>query len=276
MDARVWIRSTFSGLLLLFSLEVAAVEIVGHRGASHDAPENTLAAFRLAFSRGADAVECDVHLSADGRLVVIHDADTKRTTGRRLVVARSNWEQLLALDAGSWKGERFRGERLPLLEQVLELVPPGRGLLIEVKCGPEMVPRLLPLLQERTDGRRLLVISFNLEVVSRLKQRRPGQRVLWLVKARRRPGGGFRPHPRDIVATARDNHLDGLGLDRRGVNDDIMAAARAAGLAVYVWTVDDQAEARQLVERGATGIITNRPGWLRGRLEEGRNPPGDD
>src|SRR4029453_13086438 len=89
--------------------------VLGHRGASADAPENTLAAFRLARAQGADGVELDVRRCATGEVVVIHDGDARRTAGAPLRIAEAPLAALRALDAGAWKGERFRGERIPLL-----------------------------------------------------------------------------------------------------------------------------------------------------------------
>src|SRR5262249_38764427 len=99
------------------------MEIIAHRGASHDAPENTLAAMRLAWAQGADAIECDVHLARDGELVVVHDPDARRTTGVALEVARASVAELQQLDAGRWKDARFAGEKIPTLDEVLALVP---------------------------------------------------------------------------------------------------------------------------------------------------------
>ena len=120
-----------------------AVEIVAHRGASHDAPENTLAAVKLAWERDADGVEVDVYLTKDGRIAVLHDKTTKRTTGVDRPVAEMTLSELHELDAGSWQDPRWKGERIPSLEEVLDLVPPGKKMYVEVKCGPEIVPELV-------------------------------------------------------------------------------------------------------------------------------------
>src|SRR5580698_8356847 len=102
------------------------MEIIAHRGSSFEAPENTLAAVNLAWRQRADAVEIDVHLSRDGRLVVIHDSNTRRTTGVNRKVARQTLAELHALDAGRWKGLTWLGEKIPSLEEVLASVPPGK------------------------------------------------------------------------------------------------------------------------------------------------------
>jgi len=118
------------------------VEIIGHRGASFDAPENTLASVHLAWAQGADAVEIDVHLSLDGRLVAIHDANTRRTTRVNRKVARQTLAQLRALDAGRWKAPRWAGEKIPTLEEVLGTIPPGQRLFVEIKSRADAAPEL--------------------------------------------------------------------------------------------------------------------------------------
>jgi glycerophosphoryl diester phosphodiesterase len=105
--------------------------IIAHRGASHDAPENTLASVNLAWEIGADAAEVDVHLSKDKRIMVIHDGDTKRTTGENMLIRESMSSDLRSLDASN-SMDQFRGERIPFLEEVMATVPEGKVLFVEV------------------------------------------------------------------------------------------------------------------------------------------------
>src|SRR3954454_13113161 len=102
------------------------VEIIGHRGAASDAPENTLASFRLAWEQQADAIECDVRLSKDVHIVAIHDAETKRTAGVDVAVVDQTLAELRRLDVGRWKDERFAGEPIPTLAEILTTVPVGK------------------------------------------------------------------------------------------------------------------------------------------------------
>ncbi len=123
-------------------------ELIGHRGASFDAPENTLAAFRLAWEEGADGVEGDYRLTLDGEIVCLHDPTTRRTAGINLAVAKATLAQLRELDVGSWKGEQWAGEPIPTLREVIATVPPGKRLFIELKSGPEILLPLAAILAE--------------------------------------------------------------------------------------------------------------------------------
>ncbi|MCB1806648.1 MAG: glycerophosphodiester phosphodiesterase, partial [Candidatus Competibacteraceae bacterium] len=120
--------------------------IIAHRGASGEAPENTLAAFDLAWRQQADGIELDVRLSRDGRVMVHHDPTTKRLTGTDLSIADSTSDALRQLDFGIWKGPEFAGQRMPVLDEVLAAAPPGKQVVIEIKCGPEIIPALSQVL----------------------------------------------------------------------------------------------------------------------------------
>lgn len=239
------------------------MEIIAHRGASHDAPENTLAAIRLAWQQNADAVEIDVRLSRDGALVVMHDDNTRRTAGHDAKIAAQTLEELKRLDAGSWKGAPFAGETIPTLGEVLAELPAGKGLVIEVKdARPEVVPALQSALaQSGVLPAQLLLIGFDYEQVKRLKSALPQLRVLLLRSAPLAV--------EELIALCRDASLDGVDLQHAfPLDEKAIAKLRAAGLAWYVWTVDDANIARRLVAAGVDGITTNRPGWLREQLRK--------
>ena len=112
--------------LLLSGANLFAVEIIAHRGASYDAPENTLASMRLGWEQKADSNELDVYLSKDGQIVLLHDATTKRTAGKDKPVIEQTVEELRTLDAGSWKGTQWAGEKIPTLAETLQILPEGK------------------------------------------------------------------------------------------------------------------------------------------------------
>ena len=109
--------------------------LTAHRGASHNAPENTMAAFNLAWQENADGIEGDFYLTSDGQIVCIHDATTARTGDIDLTVATSTLAELKAVDVGSWKGSEWSGEQIPTLEEVLSCIPTGKYIQIEIKAG---------------------------------------------------------------------------------------------------------------------------------------------
>lgn len=243
------------------------VEIIAHRGASFDAPENTLAAIKLAWEQGADACEFDVWLSRDGQIVLIHDRDTKRVAGLDRPVVEQTYAELRRLDVGRWKQERFAGERIPLLAEVLATVPAGKRVFIEVKCGPEIVPELTRVLTASPLAReQVAVISFHEEVIAAWKKRRPDWQAYWVVnidpKKRKQP-----TLAENLIQIAKTIGADGLDLSAHSNLDSAFAKkVQAAGLTLYVWTVNDVQVARRMLDLGVAGITTDRPGWLRQQL----------
>jgi len=262
--------------LLLASLPVSGVlagsatEIIAHRGASHDAPENTLASFRLGYAQLADACELDIHLSRDGCVVVLHDHDTARTAGVKLSLAGTSCAELRRLEIGQWgrwQGSAF-AEKIPLLSEVLTLVPADRRLFIEIKVGSEILPELDRVL--RASGvppDRLSIITFNLDVARAAKRLLPVREVCWLHGYDQDGETGRFPEIDDLIGRTAEAGLDGLDLHWKFPIDAAFAAkVHAAGLKLYTWTVDDVAVARAQRTAGVDGITTNRPGWLREQL----------
>jgi glycerophosphoryl diester phosphodiesterase len=233
--------------------------VLGHRGASGDAPENTLAAFRLAVAQGADGVELDVWRCATGELVVFHDEDATRISGAALVIPDAPLGEIRGLDAGAWKGPAFRGERVPLLAEVLDALP-GAIVNVELKSrdGDDQRPAaaLARLLAARADTARILVSSFDPRLLVAFRREAPGIAIGVLVEDTPPSRAGaavalraLRPqavHPDRVLATA-----------------DRMRRWRRRGLAVNVWSVDDPAEAERLCRLGAAGLMTDFPARVR-------------
>ncbi len=142
---------------------------MAHRGASYDAPENTMASVELAWQQNADAVEVDVHLTKDKNIVVIHDRKAKRTGGLNKKIEKLTLEELRTLDFGSWKGAEWSGERIPLLSEVIETVPEGKKLFVEVKCGPEIIEPLDILLDQNIiPFSNIFIMHFNLNTLLKI------------------------------------------------------------------------------------------------------------
>ena len=216
-------------------------------------PENTLPAFLYAWSRdgNADAAEVDVHLTRDGEIVAIHDETTERTAGAPWRVAERTLAELRTLDAGSWKGARFAGIRLPTLAEVLATVPAGKRLYTEIKCGSEIVDRLT--LVVRASGLtpwQVPIISFDFDAIRAAKQAMPEHECYLLVES---------DPPLGTVERA---GLDGIDFFH-GCSPGLAARLRERGLKSVVWTVNDEATARRLAAEQVGGITTDLPRQLR-------------
>lgn len=259
-------RTSLVALLLVAPL--SAVEIVAHRGASFDSPENTVAAMKLAWQQKADCSEFDIYLSKDGKIVVLHDADLKRVAGVDRKIGDLTAAESTALDVGSWKGTQFKGEKLPTLEAMLASVPEGKRVFIEVKCGPEIVPELDRVLKASgLKPEQTAVIAFDSAVIAAMKKARPDILAYWLVSLAAKKD---KPSPKveSLIETGKNIKADGLNLSATAsvLTPRYAKAIQDAGLKLLVWTVNDANLARQMIALGAIAVTTDRPLFMRERL----------
>lgn len=245
-----------------------ATRVIAHRGASHEHPEHTLTAYRQAIADGADALECDVRLTADRRLVCVHDRRVERTSDGRGVVSEMTYEELRALDFGGWKGAAHAGSRVLLFEDLLRealAAPYPVGLAVETKhptrAGGRLEAELVRTLREHglADGRtgRVEVMSFSRAALTRMHRLAPGLPAVYLMERRVRP-----PHP--PYATH-----GGPGIDLVRRDPGLVGRLKARGLSVRVWTVDEPEDVDLCVRLGVDTLITNRPRAVREQLEAG-------
>ncbi|YCM42197.1 glycerophosphodiester phosphodiesterase [Verrucomicrobiaceae bacterium 227] len=248
--------------------------IVAHRGASADAPENTMAAFNEAWRQGADAIEGDFRLTKDGRIVTIHDDTTKRTSTKNLLVAGTDWATLKTLDAGSWKGAQWSSEKFPLLSEVLAGMPKGKGIFIEIKCGPEIVPRLFEVLAEsKTTLEQITVISFNKDVIRAVKKREPKITANWLSGFKKEKDGTYSPDLNSTIATLKAIGANGLGAQALPeFAHDLGKSLRKNKFGYHVWTVDAAETGRHYVAAGVQSVTTNKPKLMRAFLSNQDKP----
>jgi len=261
-----------------------------HRGASHDAPENTLAAFRLAREMGADGVELDVQASKDGEAVIIHNFTVDATTDGQGAVKDKTLAELKELDAGSWfdalsvnlRGEPaacpepsrsepsghhpFAGQRIPTLQEVI--IEVGHQLLLNIELKARvfgsagLVSEVVRLIEDHNLIHRAIVSSFNPLALRQVKKLNPRINTGPIY---------FFDLPAHLVRASFTFLADPNALhpEKRLVTREYMAWARERGYRVNAWTVDEPAEMKRLVALGVDGIITNRPDVLREILGTG-------
>ncbi|PZR53426.1 glycerophosphodiester phosphodiesterase [Xylanimonas oleitrophica] len=239
--------------------------VVAHRGNSSVAPQNTLAAFESAWRAGADSIEIDVQLTADGHVVVIHDDTVDATTSGTGALASLDRVDVRALDAGSWFSSAYAGQRVPTFQEVVELLVrrPGIELLLEVKGSwtAEQVRLVTEPLREAGLSDRVLGQSFWPETVAAIGEADPGLRRGLLVAE----------VPGDLTERCADlgvmtcNPMGSLLVE----DPDLVRRLHEAGLQVMVWTLNEAAHWEQAVRLGVDAVITDRPdrlvGWLEGR-----------
>jgi len=230
--------------------------IFAHRGASAYAPENTIAAFELAIEQGADAIELDVKLSADGQVVVIHDPTVDRTTGAHGRVKDMTLEELRALDAGSFFSEKFKGEKIPTLEEVFETV--GNKTFINVELTnyktshDHLVESVCMLVKRFGLQKRILFSSFLASNLSRARSYLPDVPTGLLAL-----GGILGAWHRSFGFAFSKN--DALHPNLRDATQQRIYFVHRLKRRVHVWTVNDEQDMRRLFKWGVDGIFTDDP-----------------
>ncbi len=239
---------------------------IAHRGASGKglAPENTLTAIKKALDMGVDLVEVDIHLTADGHSVVIHDRMVDRTTNGTGLVSTMTLSQIRELDAGSWFGDEFRGEQIPTLEEVILMCRYKALVLIEAKTVEVAEAAAVRVRAMRAQS-RVMIQSFHgagIRAVNRLDRRIPTAFLMTGGEAtlRRRTG---------VVKRVLKLGANALALNYRAARPDLVAQFLARAMGFWVYTVDREEDMRAMIEMGVGGIITNYPDRLNRVLEEG-------
>lgn len=251
--------SILFSFVILFSPLYSQVEIIAHRGASYLAPENTVASSKLAWELGADAVEVDIYLSKDKKIICIHDSNTRRTTGEDHLIKDTESEVLRRLDAGSFKDSKYKGEKIPFLKEIIKTAPVGKELVVELKCESEVLPYLQNTIKKYGKTRKFVFIAFDLQTITDTKKTFPDNSCYWLCSSQ----ALLEKNLGQIPAAG----LDGVSLSFGIINEKIAADVKDLNLELFTWTVDEPAEAKRLISLGVKGITTNRPGWLREQIQ---------
>jgi glycerophosphoryl diester phosphodiesterase len=233
------------------------------------APENTLASFRRAWEEGADGIELDVHMTRDRRIVVHHDADAQRTAGCPARLEALSLAETAALDVGAWKGSEWRGERIPTLDSVVRETPLERLIIVEVKCGAEIVPALSACRQAGLlRPEQVWFVGFNAAVMAAVKRAFPTFVVLLNVEPEdyeQQAGAAER-----WASQVRADRLDGIGAGMRRPDWKALQYWKQCGLALFAWVVRERDTARWLRDLQVDAAAADCPAVLRGWLSDER------
>jgi len=248
---------------LAASAGAPATRIAAHRGGAALWPENSLLAFRSALTLGVDALELDLHLTADGEVVVLHDPTLERTSTGRGAVRDARLADLTSVRLKTREGGET-AERVPTFAQVLDLVAQSSSeLLPEIKVDAHrqrydgIEEKVLALIRARGLMARTTIQAFQANTIRRLRELEPTARTMLLV------GRGDverdRARPAEAVRRARELGATDLGMNHRLIDADVVAAARAAGIRLAAWTVNDESDIRRMIDLGVDLVMSDRP-----------------
>ncbi len=261
---------TDSGSSSTSKFEPVDIMVIGHRGAAGNAPENTLASIREALNQDADAIEVDLHQSADGTVVAMHDDTVDRTTDGEGRVADLTLTQLKKLDAGAWFNTKYAGERIPTLKEVLRTVPEETVLILEVKEGSDTYPGIETSIINTLRGlgrNNIILKSFNIEVLAAFERLAPEFARLYVFNA-------HIPFLNLIVddglrfGNAFDQNVSWLQKHSTFISDGFVRRAQKSGFRVVAWNVHDKESMREMIALGVDAIETDYPGLLKALLAE--------
>lgn len=255
-------KTVYTLALLFLGMNLLAQNtFVANQGASYLAPENTLAAVNMAWQLNADAVKVNVQLSKDNRLMVIHDKSTKRTcSGKKSLDIQNTPSMLLRdLDAGKWKGDEYKGEKIPFLGEIIKTIPETKTLFIQIICNDETIAALTRSIEKSDKQSQITFMSSNWSSILEIHQAFPENKCYWLSLSK--------TNLKKRIAQAAEEGLTGVSIKSSHINDEIFMLAQKNKLAIMAYT-DNPEEVKSLNKIGVTEIMTMRPKWLRDELEK--------
>ena len=238
--------------------------VIAHRGASASRPENTIAAFDAALDEGCDGIELDLQLTRDGVPVVYHNRTLHKIGGGRHAVRQREWDEIRTLDAGGWLDRRYKAQRVPTLDDVLERYGRRTQLLLEIKVRPQdkragTHARLAELVAQHVRARRLqrrvMILCFDLDTLQMVAG---GLRTVLNLKV---PSRMTRSLDKAI------SHVWALSVDVRTISPQIVAAIHNRSTPVLAYTCNSSKTVQRALLAGADGFMSDRPGWLRAELK---------
>jgi glycerophosphoryl diester phosphodiesterase len=250
-------------MLFLFSLlsliNLSAQDefiFVGHRGASHLAPENTLASYELAWELGVKAAECDIMLTKDEKVIVFHDKTGKRLTGQNFTVKDANYDDIkeYPIKLKETNLPKYADQTIPLLSDLLEIIPEGGTLVIEIKTGVEILPYMQKVISEYWKSGNIAFIAFDFKTILKTKMLYPEIPCYYLSAFNHDINSKFD----EIV----ESDLDGVNLRHAIISKKLVKKFNSVDKGVWCWTVNDPKDALRMIEYGVSAITTDRPKWL--------------
>jgi glycerophosphoryl diester phosphodiesterase len=224
--------------------------LIAHRGASAEAPENTLASIKRAIDLNVDYIEIDVHLTADGIPVVIHDETTMRTSGGLVdwLVASKSLQSLKTVDIGSWFSSAYAQERIPTFREVVTLNLGRCGLMIEIKKGPHSAKDIVTAVsRELPQGVHCIVGSFEMDIVKEVRRQRPDLPTMAIVEEM------------EMIAPFCAIGITQMALWHQIAGNEQLATLQQQHIEVWSFTVDTLERFKELIAAGVGGVITNNP-----------------
>lgn len=243
-------------LMLANGLSAQNAAFVGHRGASYLAPENTVESIQLAWELGAVAAECDIMLTKDNKVIVFHDKNGKRLTGKDFIVKESNYNEIntLPIILRETNLPKYEGATIPLLEDLLVTIPADRTLVIEIKTGPEILPFMKEVISEHWNSGKIAFIAFDYETIVATKALYPDIPCYYL--------SAFKADINRRYKQIANGNLDGINLRYQIINEKLVHKFNNVNKDVWCWTVNDPEVAKKMIQFGVTAITTDRPAWL--------------
>lgn len=262
-------------LTTLTSSLKAEMGVIAHRGAGQRAPENTMAALKKAVQLGSPYIEIDVQLTRDGEVVLMHDKTLDRTTNGSGYVARSSYKMLKTLDAGSWFSPVFKNEKIPHLKEVLEWLPKGITLIIEVKSNGThsgIEKKIVDLIQTKQKQDQIWVKSFDKKVLKNFETLLPTLPKVFVFVAHLKFFDltlGTSLEWKDFFADLKELNVRYLQPHSFFLTRSFAQEMLEKGFQIIAWGVNSKRRLKQMASRGVSFIETDSPGWAKTFIQKG-------
>lgn len=246
-------------MILNSNIIIAQVEIIAHRGASFIAPENTLSAYKIAFENGIKSAECDVFLTLDNQIVLSHDKSMMRLAGEDLDITNTTYDIIKSIDVGSYKGIEYQNEKIPLLVDILNILPHDATLYVEIKDNHRIIPFLSDLIKSSGKMNQITIIAFDYDVLVTSKKELSNVPHYWLIHKEE--------EKKNLIKKLKMGNLDGVNANYKIIDKELIKLIKDEWYKCYAWTVNDIGNAEKLSKLGINGITTDRPMWMRDNFE---------